>query len=165
MLETDELVLVEFFAPWCGHCTKLKPEWEAAAAKTKGMAKLTAVDATADESLGSEFGVKGFPTIKVFGPGKKSRKRYDDYQGPREADGITDYIAKQMENAPLKMEEITDQSVFDEACGTKHMCLLGFLPHILDDNAAGRKQKYKQMKTVRLPRAVTRSECSYHAAS
>jgi protein disulfide-isomerase A6 len=90
VLETDELVMVEFFAPWCGHCTKLKPEYEQASEQLRGVAKLVAVDATAATGLAQQFGIQGFPTIKVFPKGKKNPKKFEDYQGPREAGPIAE---------------------------------------------------------------------------
>ena len=66
VLETDELVMVEFFAPWCGHCTKLKPEYEEASEKLRGVAKLVAVDATAATGLAQQFGAETpFETNKL----------------------------------------------------------------------------------------------------
>ena len=46
-LAPEMLLIHRFFAPWCGHCTKLKPEFEEASEKLRGVAKLVAVDATA----------------------------------------------------------------------------------------------------------------------
>ena len=44
VVNSADIYLVEFFAPWCGHCQKLAPEWEKAAKALKGIVKLGAVD-------------------------------------------------------------------------------------------------------------------------
>lgn len=82
--------LVEFYAPWCGHCKKLAPEWEKAAQKLKddgSKTPLVKVDATVESKLGEKYGVNGYPTIKWFVGGSAS-----DYDGPREADGIVSWV-------------------------------------------------------------------------
>lgn len=61
---------VKFFAPWCGHCKKLKPAWDQLAEEFKANPNVAIidVDCTKDESksLCSKFGVKGYPTVKYF---------------------------------------------------------------------------------------------------
>jgi protein disulfide-isomerase A6 len=46
VLGSKDIWLVEFYAPWCGHCKKLEPEWNEAASKLKGQVKIGKVDAT-----------------------------------------------------------------------------------------------------------------------
>ena len=57
VLDSDELWLVEFFAPWCGHCKALAPAWEKAADQLKGVVKVGAVDMTTDETVGQPYGI------------------------------------------------------------------------------------------------------------
>ena len=52
VLDSDDLWLVEFYAPWCGHCKSLAPSWEKAAKNLKGVVKVGAVDMTTDQDVG-----------------------------------------------------------------------------------------------------------------
>ena len=68
--------LVEFYAPWCGHCKTLAPEWGklgaavAADGALKSRVVVAKVDADQHRELGERFGVRGFPTVKHFRRGK-----------------------------------------------------------------------------------------------
>lgn len=85
VLKDDGIVIVEFYAPWCGHCKQLTPEYEKAASILKGVVKVVAVDATQHESLAQKYQIQGFPTIKVFGADKQKPA---DYAGQRTSDAI-----------------------------------------------------------------------------
>lgn len=78
----------QFMAPWCGHCQRLAPEWAKAATELKGKVKLGAVDATVHSSLGAQYDVKGYPTIKFFPGGRKSSSDVENYEGGRTASDI-----------------------------------------------------------------------------
>lgn len=60
--------MIEFYAPWCGHCKNLAPEYKKAATelKDKGIG-LAAIDATLPENaeLKTEYNIKGFPSLKI----------------------------------------------------------------------------------------------------
>ena len=62
----------------CGHCQSFASEYKKAAKALKGFVKVGAVDANEHQSLGGHYGVKGFPTVKIFGANKQSPS---DYQG------------------------------------------------------------------------------------
>lgn len=78
-LESSGNVMVEFYAPWCGHCQALAPEYAAAATELKDSdAVLAKVDATEENELAQKYEIQGFPTVLFFVDGV-----HRPYQGPR----------------------------------------------------------------------------------
>ncbi|XP_066554480.1 protein disulfide-isomerase A6 [Amia ocellicauda] len=140
VLNSDDVWLVEFFAPWCGHCKNLEPEWAAAASEvkeqTKGKVKLGAVDATVHQMLTSRYGIRGFPTIKVFRKGEEPA----EFDGGRtRADIVARALDFYSENAaPPELLEIVNEGVLKKTCDDFQLCIIAVLPHILDTGASGR---------------------------
>lgn len=103
--------IVEFYAPWCGHCQNLKPAYEKAAKSLDGLAKVAAVNCDDDSNKGlcGQFGIQGFPTLKIVRPGKKAGKpAVEDYQGARTASGIVEAVQDKINN---HVKKVTDKDL------------------------------------------------------
>lgn len=103
--------MIEFYAPWCGHCQRLVPEYEKAAENLKGLVKVGSVncDDQSNQPICARFQIQGFPTLKLF-PGAtkaKANKRYvkepKDYQGARTARAMVDASLAEMPNFSIKL--------------------------------------------------------------
>ncbi|XP_060537106.1 protein disulfide-isomerase A6 homolog [Cylas formicarius] len=134
VLQSDDMWLVEFFAPWCGHCKNLAPHWAKAATELKGKVKLGALDATTHSAKASQYGVQGYPTIKFFPPGPKSADAAEEYDGGRtSSDIVTWALEKLAESIPApEVQQITNNALFKDSCEEKPLCVVAVLPHILD---------------------------------
>lgn len=82
---------IEFYAPWCGHCKSLAPEWEqlAAIVESRGdKVRIAKVDATVHAQVAKDFELQGFPTLKLIEQGKVY-----DYDGDRTAVAMATWVA------------------------------------------------------------------------
>ncbi|KAI9667538.1 MAG: Protein disulfide-isomerase-like 2-2 [Bathelium mastoideum] len=132
VLESGKPSLVEFFAPWCGHCKNLAPIYEELADSyqfAKDKVQIAKVDADNHKDLGRKFGVQGFPTLKWF-DGKSDKP--DDYQSGRDLDSLQGFIAektglkaRKKAVAPSEVEMLTD-STFGETIGKEKDVLVAF---------------------------------------
>lgn len=139
---SKDIWLIEFYAPWCGHCKKLQPNWEAAASKLKGKVNFGKVDATVEKKLAGRFQIKSYPTIKYWNyGGGKTDKNAQAYQSGREADQIVTFAQGLYNSADIDPDifELNDQKVYDKEC-TSGVCVIAFLPNIYESSAVKRNE-------------------------
>ena len=138
----ESMWLVAFYAPWCGHCKKLLPEWTAAATQLRGTVKIAKVDATVHQKLAQRYQIQGYPTIKVFAPGKGDKK-VEEYQGPRDTSGIVQYALDKLEKFGYVPEtkQLINSEILKEECESRvGICVIAFLPHIADSSTKERNR-------------------------
>jgi len=119
-------ILVEFYAPWCGHCKNLAPEWKIAGETFQegDDIKIAAMDATEASEIAQKFGVSGYPTIKFF-PKSAPIESPEDYSGGRTADTIVSWVndkvgtSRKVKVAPSAVAVLTEENFDEMALGEK----------------------------------------------
>lgn len=102
-MDSGKFVLLEAYAPWCGHCKSLEPIYNELAEKVapfKSQITIAKMDATGNEH--PKMPVQGFPTLRLFKPGQENPV---DYSGDRSLGDLIKFLEKE-----TKLEILADHS-------------------------------------------------------
>jgi protein disulfide-isomerase A1 len=119
-----DYLLAEFYAPWCGHCKSLAPEYAKAAKKLadKENIALAKIDATEHGELAKRFGVRGYPTLKWF---KKDPENALEYGGGRKEPEIVSWIEKKTGPSASPLDNVESAQKFKD---DNEVCVVGYFP-------------------------------------
>lgn len=121
----NPLIAVEFFAPWCGHCKSLAPEWEKVATELKGKVPVAKVDCIANQEVCAEQEVQGYPTLKLFRSGEAS-----PMEVARKSEAIISFLTKEMEPA---VHVLGSEAEVETFLTTHPLTVVAFLDNDHDD--------------------------------
>ncbi len=88
---SDIPVIVDFWAPWCGPCKMMAPNFERAAQEFPLKARFTKVNTENEQNLGARFGIRSIPTIIVF----KDGREVDRVSGALDVNSLVALASKQ----------------------------------------------------------------------
>ncbi|KAI7750924.1 hypothetical protein M8C21_003089 [Ambrosia artemisiifolia] len=122
-ISSFDLIFVDFYAPWCGHCKRLSPQLDEAAPMLSGLKKpvvIAKIDADKYSRIAKKYEIDGFPTLKIFMNGVPT-----DYYGPRKADMLVRYLRKFVAPDVTVLESDSGITEFVEAAGTSFPIFIG----------------------------------------
>ena len=89
VMNSDQPMMVFFYAPWCGHCQNAKPAFQQLMAKHPGKAAM--INCDEHKEIAQQLGIQGFPTIRYYPNGPKNGN-HREYQGDRSADDMERFM-------------------------------------------------------------------------
>ena len=128
---TGKTTFVKFYAPWCGHCKKLAPEW---AKLEHNEVVIAEVDCTKNKELCAAYSVRGYPSLKYGDPND-----LQDYKGERTYDALNEFL--QTLGPPCDIntrERCSDRQL--ERLDEYQKLSVGELDQLLEDEASTRDE-------------------------
>ncbi|XP_030642047.1 dnaJ homolog subfamily C member 10 isoform X2 [Chanos chanos] len=121
---STETWLVDFYAPWCGPCQALLPEWRRMARMLSGMVKVGTVDCQKFHSFCQRENVRAYPEIRLFPPNTQHRDLYQSYNGwHRDAHSLKIWA---MGSLPRASVDLSPEDFKDQVLGGSDHWVLDF---------------------------------------
>jgi thioredoxin 2 len=88
----DIPLLVDFWAPWCGPCKMMAPQFAQAAGLLEPQVRLAKVNTEAEQGLGAQYGIRSIPTLALFRGGREIARQ----PGAMGAQDIVNWVRSQL---------------------------------------------------------------------
>ncbi|XP_071617406.1 protein disulfide-isomerase A2 isoform X2 [Heliangelus exortis] len=132
-LKEHQLLLVEFYAPWCGHCQRLAPAFAQAATMLRNESipvRLAKVDATAQVALAKEFNITSYPTLKLFRHGNRTHPLA--YTGRMDTEGIVRWTQRRAGPSAALLQDTNTTAAF---ISSQDLVVVGFFKDLESEAA------------------------------
>jgi protein disulfide-isomerase A6 len=149
--KNESMWLIAIYSPRCGVCHKLLPHWQNAAKRLKNKAVFAILDGTINQQTTNRFQVSFFPLIKIVSPGFGRMKKFEDYNGPKNEEGLVEYtLTKYKAYGYVKdPPQIINQDILNNECVNQNgYCIITLFPKMKESNITERNTFIYTIKTV-----------------
>jgi len=118
-----ETWLVDYYAPWCGPCNELSPDWNKLAKLMEGEAGVGSVDCQKYRSFCQEQGVNSYPTIRLYPHHSQGSRNYVSHRGWRDVDSLYSWAFKHL---PSLVTQLNYQAFLDNVLDSEDAWIIDF---------------------------------------
>lgn len=118
-----ETWLVDYYAPWCGPCNDLTPDWNKLAKLMEGEAGVGSVDCQKYRSLCQEQGVNSYPTIRLYPHHSQGSRNYVGHRGWRDVDSLYSWA---FQHLPSVVTQLNRQAFRDNVLDSEDAWIIDF---------------------------------------
>jgi thioredoxin 2 len=92
--KTDQPLVVDFWAPWCGPCQGFAPVFSRAASEFEPRARFVKINTETEQQIGAQFGIRSIPTLAIFQSGKELTR----LSGAMDFNGFKQWLEQNLPN-------------------------------------------------------------------